>query len=198
MRSIQTRARKEGDEWVIDGQKVFIGNGGIADVHVVIATVDPDAGHRGQGVFIVPKGTPGLQMLRKLDKLGCRASHTGELVFEDCRVPADQLLGGEERLAERIAKGKAAEQDSPPVESPPRRAARPRAVQTPKLGSPGSIRAYPPDGRRAGDRDRSGRTRVRARLRRLRARPSASRSSRTRGSPSRWPTSPLISTPLDC
>ena len=95
VRSIQTRARKDGEDWVIDGQKVFIGNGGIADVHVVVATVDPEAGHRGQGVFIVPKGTPGLTMLRKLDKLGCRASHTGEIVFEDCRVPGDQLLGGE-------------------------------------------------------------------------------------------------------
>src|SRR6059058_4031102 len=114
VRSIQTRARKDGDDWVIDGQKVFIGNGGIADVHVVVATVDPEAGHRGQGVFIVPKGTPGLEMLRKLDKLGCRASHTGEIVFEDCRVPGDHLLGGEERLAERIAKGREAEAGSPP------------------------------------------------------------------------------------
>src|SRR2546423_6869674 len=114
IRSIQTRARRDGSDWVIDGQKVFIGNGGIADVHVVVATVDPEAGHRGQGVFIVPKGTPGLEMLRKLDKLGCRASHTGEIVFEDCRIPADQLLGGEERLAERIAKGRAAEAGSPP------------------------------------------------------------------------------------
>src|SRR3954449_4168593 len=109
VRSIQTTARKDGDDWVIDGQKVFIGNGGIADVHVVVATVDPEAGHRGQGVFIVPKRTPGLTMLRKLDKLGCRASHTGELVFEDCRVPGDQLMGGEERLQERIAKGREAE-----------------------------------------------------------------------------------------
>src|SRR3954471_6682025 len=109
VRSIQTRARKDGGDWVIDGQKVFIGNGGIADVHVVVATVDPEAGHRGQGVFVVPKGTPGLTMLRKLDKLGCRASHTGEIVFEDCRVPADQLMGGEDRLRERIAKGKEAE-----------------------------------------------------------------------------------------
>jgi alkylation response protein AidB-like acyl-CoA dehydrogenase len=114
VRSIQTQARKDGGDWVIDGQKVFIGNGGIADVHVVVATVDPEAGHRGQGVFIVPKGTEGLTMLRKLDKLGCRASHTGEILFEDCRVPADQLLGGEERLAERIAKGKAAEAGNPP------------------------------------------------------------------------------------
>ena len=59
VRSIQTRARKDGEDWVIDGQKVFIGNGGIADVHVVAATVDPDAGHRGQGVFVVPEGHAG-------------------------------------------------------------------------------------------------------------------------------------------
>src|SRR5204863_6299680 len=98
VRSIQTTARRDGDDWVIDGQKVFIGNGGIADVHVVVATVDPEAGHRGQGVFIVPRGTPGLDLLRKLDKLGCRASHTGEIVFEDCRVPGEYLLGGDERL----------------------------------------------------------------------------------------------------
>src|SRR3954454_167512 len=115
VRSIQTHAHKDSGDWVIDGHKVFIGNGGIADVHVVVASVDPEAGHRGQGVFVVPKGTPGLTMLRKLDKLGCRASHTGEIVFEDCRVPADQLLGGEERLRERIAKGREAERASPPV-----------------------------------------------------------------------------------
>ncbi len=115
VRSIQTRARRDGEDWVIDGQKVFIGNGGIADVHVVVATVDPEAGHRGQGVFIVPKGTSGLTMLRKLDKLGCRASHTGEIVFEDCRVPGDQLLGGIERLEERIAKGRESEQGRKPI-----------------------------------------------------------------------------------
>jgi acyl-CoA dehydrogenase len=115
IRAIQTRARRDGDDWVIDGHKVFIGNGGIADVHVVVATVDPEAGHRGQGVFIVPKGTSGLSMLRKLDKLGCRASHTGEIVLEDCRVPADQLLGGWERLQERIAKGREAEQGRKPL-----------------------------------------------------------------------------------
>jgi alkylation response protein AidB-like acyl-CoA dehydrogenase len=117
IRSIQTRARRDGDEWVIDGHKVFIGNGGIADVHVVVATVDPSAGHRGQGVFIVSKGTPGLTMVRKLDKLGCRATHTGEIVLEDCRVPAEHLLGGEERLAGRIAKGREAEGKSPPPAS---------------------------------------------------------------------------------
>src|ERR1700727_198982 len=129
VRSIQTRARRDGSDWVIDGHKVFIGKGGIADVHVVVATVDPEAGHRGQGVFIVPKGTPGLQMLRKLDKLGCRASHTGEIVFEDCRVPADQLLGGEQRLTERIAKGREAEQGSPPPASAAEEGGTEKAVQ---------------------------------------------------------------------
>src|SRR4051812_15722858 len=115
VRSIQTRARRDGDDWVIDGQKVFIGNGGIADGHVVVATVDPDPGHRGQGGFTVPRATPGLTMLRKLDNPGCRASHTAELLFEDCRIPADQLLGEDERLRERIAKGREAERGSPPV-----------------------------------------------------------------------------------
>jgi acyl-CoA dehydrogenase len=115
IRSIQTQARRDGEDWVIDGQKVFIGNGGIADVHVVVATVDPEAGHRGQGVFIVPKGTAGLSLLRKLDKLGCRASHTGEIVLENCRVPSDHLLGGNERLRQRIAKGRESEQGRPPV-----------------------------------------------------------------------------------
>jgi acyl-CoA dehydrogenase len=115
IRSIETQARKDGEDWVIDGHKVFIGNGGIADVHVVVATVDPEAGHRGQGVFVVPKSTPGLSMLRKLDKLGCRASHTGEIMLEDCRVSGEHLLGGWERLQERIAKGRESEQGRRPL-----------------------------------------------------------------------------------
>ena len=106
VRSIATRARRDGGDWLIDGHKIFIGNGGIADVHVVVATVDPDAGHRGQALFIVPKGTPGLNLVRKLDKLGCRASHTAELKFEDCRIPGENLLGGDEKLEARIAKGR--------------------------------------------------------------------------------------------
>jgi acyl-CoA dehydrogenase len=101
VRNLQTTARRDGDEWVIDGHKIWIGNGGIADVHVVNASVDPEAGHRGQALFIVPGGTPGLELVRKLDKLGCRASHTAELRFEDCRVPLDHLLGGEERMRRR-------------------------------------------------------------------------------------------------
>src|SRR5919204_290347 len=68
--NLRTRARKEGHEWVIDGRKIWIGNGGIANVHVVNATVDPDLGHRGQALFVVPGGTPGLNLVRKLEKLG--------------------------------------------------------------------------------------------------------------------------------
>jgi acyl-CoA dehydrogenase len=115
VRAIATRARRVNGGWVIDGHKIFIGNGGIADVHVVVATVDPEAGHRGQALFIVPKGTPGLVLVRKLDKLGCRASHTAELKFEECRVPEENLLGGWEKLQERIARGReqeAADQQS--------------------------------------------------------------------------------------
>src|ERR671928_416243 len=92
VRALRTTARRDGDEWVIDGHKIWIGNGGIADVHVVNATVDPDAGHRGQALFVVPGGTPGLELVRKLEKLGCRASHTAELRFNECRVPLDNLL----------------------------------------------------------------------------------------------------------
>jgi acyl-CoA dehydrogenase len=129
VRSIQTRARKDRGDWIIDGQKVFIGNGGIADVHVVVATVDPEAGHRGQGVFVVPKDTPGLRFLRKLDKLGCRASHTGEIVFEGCRVPEEQLLGGQERLEQRIAKGREAEREAGPPVKPADEGGQEAAVQ---------------------------------------------------------------------
>jgi acyl-CoA dehydrogenase len=103
VRNLRTQARRDGDEWVIDGHKIWIGNGGIANVHVVNATVDPSLGHRGQALFIVPGGTPGLQLVRKLEKLGCRASHTAELRFEGCRVPADHVLGGPDRLERRLA-----------------------------------------------------------------------------------------------
>jgi acyl-CoA dehydrogenase len=104
--NLRTQARRDGDEWVIDGHKMWIGNGGIADVHVVNATVDPELGHRAQALFVVPGGTPGLELVRKLEKLGCRASHTAELRFEGCRVPADHLLGGEERLERRLERAR--------------------------------------------------------------------------------------------
>jgi acyl-CoA dehydrogenase len=102
VRNLRTRARRDGGEWVIDGRKIWIGNGGIANVHVVNATVDPELGHRGQALFILPGGTPGLHMVRKLEKLGCRASHTAELKFENCRIPGEYLLGGDARLERRM------------------------------------------------------------------------------------------------
>jgi acyl-CoA dehydrogenase len=107
VRNLRTTARREGGEWVIDGHKIWIGNGGIADVHVVNATVDPELGHKGQALFVVPKDTPGLTLVRKLDKLGCRASHTAEIRFDRCRVPAGHLLGGEAKLERRLERARA-------------------------------------------------------------------------------------------
>lgn len=103
VRNLRTRAVRDGDEWIIDGHKMWIGNGGIADVHVVNAVVDEELGHRGQALFVVPGGTPGLTLVRKLDKLGCRASHTAELMFTNVRVPLDNLLGGVDRLERSLA-----------------------------------------------------------------------------------------------
>ena len=108
VRNLRTTARRDGDDWIIDGHKMWIGNGGIANVHVVNANVDPDLGHKGQALFIVPGGTPGLEMVRKLDKLGCRASHTAELKFDGVRVPGANLLGGHEKLEHKLAKAREA------------------------------------------------------------------------------------------
>jgi alkylation response protein AidB-like acyl-CoA dehydrogenase len=104
--SLRTRATKDGDDWVLNGQKVFITNGGIADVHVVVATVDPSLGHRGQASFLIPPGTEGLRQGKKEKKLGIRASHTAEVLLENCRVPGDCLLGGEERLNAKLERGR--------------------------------------------------------------------------------------------
>lgn len=104
--NLQTTARRDGDDWVLNGHKMWIGNGGIADIHVVNAAVDPELGTKGQALFIVPKDTPGLHLVRKLDKLGCRASHTAEIRLDDCRVPGDHLLGGDERLERRLDKAR--------------------------------------------------------------------------------------------
>src|ERR687889_493129 len=83
VRSLRTTAKRQGDEWVLNGTKVFITNGGIADVTVVVATVDP--------------------------KLGIRASQTSEVILEDCRVPAEYLLGGEEKLEKKLARARSGE-----------------------------------------------------------------------------------------
>ena len=104
--SLRTKAVRDGDEWVLNGRKVFITNGGIADVHVVVATVDASLGHRGQGSFVVPAGTPGFSQGKKERKLGIRASHTAEVVLEDVRIPADNVLGGVDRFAGRLERAR--------------------------------------------------------------------------------------------
>ena len=106
VKSLKTTAKRDGDEWILDGTKVFITNGGIADVHVVVATVDPALGTRGQASFVVGKGTPGLSQGKKETKLGIRASHTAEVVLEDCRIPVENLLGGEEKLAKKLERAR--------------------------------------------------------------------------------------------
>src|SRR5436853_7321875 len=109
VKSLRTTAKRDGDEWVLNGTKVFISNGGIADVTVVVATVDPDLGHRGQASFIVEKDRPGFSLGKKEDKMGIRASQTGELVLEDVRVPMDNLLGGLEKLERKLERGRSGE-----------------------------------------------------------------------------------------
>jgi len=104
--SLRTRARKDGSDWVLNGTKCFITNGGIADVHVVVATIDPALGARGQASFIVPPGTPGLSQGKKEKKMGIRASHTAEVILDDVRIPPECLLGGEEKLEARLARAR--------------------------------------------------------------------------------------------
>jgi alkylation response protein AidB-like acyl-CoA dehydrogenase len=91
----RTRAVRDGNQWVIDGQKVFITNGSIADVLVISAKTDPDKGTRGISSFIIEKGTPGFQLGRNEKKMGLKGSVTSELFFENCRIPAENLLGTE-------------------------------------------------------------------------------------------------------
>jgi alkylation response protein AidB-like acyl-CoA dehydrogenase len=113
VKSLRTTAKLDGDEWVLNGTKVFISNGGIADVTVVVATVDPDLGHRGQASFIVPKDTPGLSQGKKEDKIGIRASQTAEVVLEDVRVPMDHLLGGKEKLDRKLERARSGQRSGP-------------------------------------------------------------------------------------
>ncbi len=94
------------DEWVLNGTKTWATNGGIADVHVVTAVVDPELRSRGQASFVVPPGTKGLSQGQKFHKHGIRASHTAEVVLDQCRVPGRCLLGGKEKLDQRLAKAR--------------------------------------------------------------------------------------------
>jgi alkylation response protein AidB-like acyl-CoA dehydrogenase len=94
------------DEWVLNGTKTWITNGGIADVHVLVLAVDTELGSRGQAAFVVPKGHPGLAQGQKFSKMGIRASHTAEVILDDCRVPGSWLLGGKDKLDERLARAR--------------------------------------------------------------------------------------------
>src|SRR5829696_7707449 len=96
------------DEWVLNGTKAWITNGGIANIHVVVATVDPELKGRGQASFIVPPNTPGLSQGQKYKKHGIRASHTAEVVLDDVRVPGSCLLGGKEKLDKKLARAREA------------------------------------------------------------------------------------------
>jgi len=91
--SMRTRADKKGDRYILNGSKMWITNGPCADTYVVYAKTDPTAGSRGMTAFIVERGFPGFSTAQKLDKLGMRGSDTGELVFEDCEVPEENVLG---------------------------------------------------------------------------------------------------------
>lgn len=106
--SMRTRAvyDEAKDEWVINGTKTWATNGGIANVHVVVAVVDPELGSKGHASFIVPAGTPGLAQGQKFKKHGIRASHTAEVILDNVRVPGSCLLGGKEKLDERLARAR--------------------------------------------------------------------------------------------
>ncbi|MFB7372251.1 acyl-CoA dehydrogenase family protein [Streptomyces sp. NPDC056222] len=106
--SMRTRAvyDEAKDEWVLNGTKTWATNGGIANVHVVVAVVDPEIGSKGHASFIVPPNTPGLSQGQKFQKHGIRASHTAEVVLENVRIPGHCLLGGKEKLDERLARAR--------------------------------------------------------------------------------------------
>lgn len=91
--ALQTRAVEQGDEFVITGRKLWITNANEADIFIIFASINPDAGYRGITAFIVERGTPGFTIGKKEDKLGIRASSTCELILEDCRVPKSAVLG---------------------------------------------------------------------------------------------------------
>jgi acyl-CoA dehydrogenase len=109
--SLRTRAvyDEAKDEWVLNGTKTWITNGGIdkvPNVHVVVAAVEPELKARGHASFVIPPGTPGLSMGQKFSKMGIRASHTAEVVLNDCRIPGSCLLGGKEKLDARLARAR--------------------------------------------------------------------------------------------
>ncbi len=106
--SLRTRAvyDEANDEWVLNGTKAWISNGGIADIHVVVAAVEPELKGRGQASFVIPPNTKGLSQGQKYKKHGIRASHTAEVVLEDVRVPGRCLLGGKDKLDAKLARAR--------------------------------------------------------------------------------------------
>jgi len=106
--SLRTRAEydEKTDEWVLNGTKTWATNGGIANVHVVVASVDAELKGRGQASFVVPPGTKGLSQGQKFSKHGIRASHTAEVVLDNVRIPGHCLLGGKEKLDDRLARAR--------------------------------------------------------------------------------------------
>ena len=98
---IRTSCRKDGNHWILNGRKCYITNGARATWTVIFATIDPSLGRAGHRAFVVEKGTPGFSVGRIEDKMGLRASETAELVLEDCRVPEENLLGGEEKYVSK-------------------------------------------------------------------------------------------------
>jgi alkylation response protein AidB-like acyl-CoA dehydrogenase len=106
--AMRTRATYDAasDEWVLNGTKTWATNGGLADIHVVTAVVDPELRARGQASFVVPPGTKGLSQGQKFAKHGIRASHTAEVVLDNVRIPGRCLLGGKEKLDARLARAR--------------------------------------------------------------------------------------------
>jgi len=92
---ITTIARRDGDHYIVNGRKIFITNGARCDWALVVTKTDRERGHKGYNLFVIEKGTPGFTVTRTLEKLGMHSSDTAELLFEDCRVPADNLVGEE-------------------------------------------------------------------------------------------------------
>ena len=92
--SMNLKAEKKGDKYILNGSKMWITNGPTADVLIVYAKTDMNAGHKGITTLIIEKNFKGFSVAQKLDKLGMRGSETGELVFEDCEVPEENVMGG--------------------------------------------------------------------------------------------------------
>jgi isovaleryl-CoA dehydrogenase len=103
--SMKTSARRDGDHYVLNGRKMFITNGPVADLLLVYAKTTPERGQHGISAFVVEKGMPGFSVAQSLKKMGWRGSPTGELLFDDCRVPAANLIGGEDKGVKVVMSG---------------------------------------------------------------------------------------------